>query len=609
MTDRTWLELLARDATTDELETHRRHLVDGGADPEELEREARLALQLQARLRERQQRAQELSALSEMARRLESVRDLGDLLQAVAIQARALLHAELAYLALHEGDELRIRYFDGTMGPGLRDIRLSSTAGLAGRILSTGTAATTSDYLADTSIEHLPHTDSFAADERLHSILGVPVRVGDSMLGVLFVGERRARVFHRGETGLLSGLAAHAAVAIENARLFDAQQAASDELRTANEQLRVAAAVGDRAVQLHERITEAVVQGGGPAEVVQALSEVLRCPVQLLDEQHRTIAGPDLGGAAPARHVAAAARRTADAASPDGRPLLLCPVVAAEAYLGCLVVPTPQTVEDSDRRLLERGAHSIALALVQQRAVAEAALRHRGEFLAALVDGGDPELLQARGAVLRVDLDAAHVVVVVEGELPGARAACLDLVSYHRGLSMERAGRTVLLLPAAADLRGLAAWGTAGVSEQVSGAAAVPEAYATAVRCLQTLLSLGRRRTVAGPRDLGLYRVLLAAGGADDAAEFVRRTVGPLLEHDRERGTVLAATVEAYLAHGRQHSAAAAALQIHPNTLYQRLSRIGAVLGEDWREADRALDLQVALRLRRLVTDLEVGQA
>lgn len=603
-----WLELLARDATTDELESHRRHLIANGRDREAAEREARLALQLQARLHERLKRAQELSALSEMARRLESVRDLDDLLQAVAIQARTLLHAELAYLALREGEELRIRYFDGTMGPALRDIRLSPTAGLAGRIMSTGTAATTSDYLADTTIEHLPHIDSFATDEQLRSILGVPVRVGDSMLGVLFVGERSARVFHPGETGLLSGLAAHAAVAIENAHLFDAQLAVSRELRTANEQLKVAAAVGDRAVQLHERITDAVVRGGGPAEVVHALSEVLRCPVQLLDEQHRTIAGPDLGGAAPARQVAAAARRTADAVNPDGLPLLVCPVVAAEAYLGCLVVPTPTTVEDGDRRLLERGAHSIALALVQQRAVAEAALRNRGELLAALVDGGDPSLLQARGAALRIDLDAAHVVVVVEGEVPGARAACLDLASQHRGLSTERSGRTVLLLPLSADLRGLTAWGTAGVSEPVHGAGEVPEAYATAVRCLQTLLSLDRRRTVAAPPDLGLYRVLLAAGGPDDAAEFVQRTVGPLLEHDQNRGTDLAATAEAYLAHGRQHSSAAAALRIHPNTLYQRLSRIGAVLGEDWREADRALDLQMALRLRRLVTDLETAQ-
>jgi DNA-binding PucR family transcriptional regulator len=103
---------------------------------------------------------------------------------------------------------------------------------------------------------------------------------------------------------------------------------------------------------------------------------------------------------------------------------------------------------------------------------------------------------------------------------------------------------------------------------------------------------------------LGVYRFLLAPGGPDEAAEFVRRTVGPLLDHDAARGTDLARTLEEYLASGRQHGATAERLHIHPNTLYQRLGRIGAVLGEDWRSPDAALDLHVALRLHRLAQSL-----
>jgi DNA-binding PucR family transcriptional regulator len=33
----------------------------------------------------------------------------------------------------------------------------------------------------------------------------------------------------------------------------------------------------------------------------------------------------------------------------------------------------------------------------------------------------------------------------------------------------------------------------------------------------------------------------------------------------------------------------------------QRLDRIAQLLGEDWQEPDRALEIQVALRLHRLV--------
>jgi hypothetical protein len=46
-------------------------------------------------------------------------------------------------------------------------------------------------------------------------------------------------------------------------------------------------------------------------------------------------------------------------------------------------------------------------------------------------------------------------------------------------------------------------------------------------------------------------------------------------------------------------------LHIHPNTLYQRLARVGAVLGEGWREPDAVLELHLALRLHRLARTLD----
>ena len=42
------------------------------------------------------------------------------------------------------------------------------------------------------------------------------------------------------------------------------------------------------------------------------------------------------------------------------------------------------------------------------------------------------------------------------------------------------------------------------------------------------------------------------------------------------------------------------ARRIHPNTVAQRLDRIGRLLGAGWRDPARSLDLQMALRLYRL---------
>lgn len=584
-----WLQLLLRDASAGELEAHRVALVAAGR--HDVEAEAREALQLHALLRDRALRATQLAALSEMATRLASVRDLAGLLEDVARQARYLLRTDVTYLALLEGDSLRIRYFDGALSPTFRDIQLSLTEGLAGRIFSTGKSSWTSDYLGDPSFPHAPQADQLAGEEQLRSILGVPLHARGQTIGVLFAAERRARPFTDGEVSLLAGLAGHASVAIENARLFDAERTAAEDLRTS-------AAAVDRAIALHERLTDAAVRGGGPAAVVSALSDVLAVPVQLLDAHDLPLAGPELGAAAPSARFTEGRHDTT--VTDDG--FVLCPVVAAEDYLGCLVVRS--ALGDADLRLLQRGALGIALSLVQERALTDAATRSAGELLAALVEGGEPAVLERRAASVRIDLRLPHVVALVETDDPAARSACVDLARRHGGLVVDRAGRTLLLVKDGVDLSVLAGSATVGVSPPVTGAAAMPEALASARRCLTALLALGRRGVVGGADALGVYRFLLAAGGPDEASEFVQRTVGPLLEHDAARGTDLARTLEEYLASGRQHSATAERLHIHPNTLYQRLARIGAVLGEDWREPDNALDLHVALRLHRLAATL-----
>jgi DNA-binding PucR family transcriptional regulator len=63
----------------------------------------------------------------------------------------------------------------------------------------------------------------------------------------------------------------------------------------------------------------------------------------------------------------------------------------------------------------------------------------------------------------------------------------------------------------------------------------------------------------------------------------------------------LIGTLEAYFAGGGSPSRAALTLHVHTNTVAQRLDRIGSLLGDGWQEPEQALELQLALRMRRLV--------
>jgi DNA-binding PucR family transcriptional regulator len=59
-------------------------------------------------------------------------------------------------------------------------------------------------------------------------------------------------------------------------------------------------------------------------------------------------------------------------------------------------------------------------------------------------------------------------------------------------------------------------------------------------------------------------------------------------------------TLEAYFGAGASASRAAETLHVHVNTVTQRLERVSQLIGDQWQQPDRALDVQLALRLHRL---------
>jgi len=99
--------------------------------------------------------------------------------------------------------------------------------------------------------------------------------------------------------------------------------------------------------------------------------------------------------------------------------------------------------------------------------------------------------------------------------------------------------------------------------------------------------------------DLGFVGLLL--GEAANLEDYVRATLGPVLEYDDRRGTELLHTLREYYAGGANLTRAKEALHVHVNTVVQRMERIGSLLGHDWQAPERALEIQLALRLHDLM--------
>jgi DNA-binding PucR family transcriptional regulator len=182
------------------------------------------------------------------------------------------------------------------------------------------------------------------------------------------------------------------------------------------------------------------------------------------------------------------------------------------------------------------------------------------------------------------------------------------------GLAAARDGRVVLMLPGAdpgAAARAVAkdvarVFGrpmTAGAGGPTRGPGSLTVAYAEADRCLSALTALGRTGEGAGAAELGFVGLLLGtvgAGGDREVAAFVQRAIGPVVDYDVRRGTALVKTLEAYFGVGGGLAKAAEVLHVHVNTVTQRLERVGQLIGADWQQPERALEVQLALRLHRL---------
>ena len=174
-----------------------------------------------------------------------------------------------------------MRITDGSVSAEFQAVRLPLGAGLGGFVAQQGVPIDSADYFHDDRFRHTATIDSAVHAEGLVSILGVPLKRGAQVIGVLFAADRRRRAFSRDEVALLSSLAAHAAVALDNARLLAETRAALIGLEQANAALRDQSRDTERAVLAHDRLAELILRGGGVADVAAELAAVLGGAVDL----------------------------------------------------------------------------------------------------------------------------------------------------------------------------------------------------------------------------------------------------------------------------------------------------------------------------------------
>ncbi len=178
---------------------------------------------LRVSLEDVRQYAERLALLNRVARAVSSTLHLDDLLEIVHKEIISAVPADSFFIALYDRStdqlEFRIRV-DGEVheAPYARPLGNALTA----QVVNSKKSLLINDY--ELEKDHLPQMTLWGTGMPSRSWLGVPMLIGDSVVGVISVQSYRTNAFEEKESELLSTIADTVAMAIENARLYEAEK-------------------------------------------------------------------------------------------------------------------------------------------------------------------------------------------------------------------------------------------------------------------------------------------------------------------------------------------------------------------------------------------------
>jgi PAS domain S-box-containing protein len=188
--------------------------------------------------RETRRRANETAALAELGREVSAMLDLTSVHGRIGERAQDLLEAEtsVVYLADEDGETFRATIALGKNADEIKADTIRVGEGIIGDLAARGAAEVINDTGSDPRAMTIPGT----SEEGAERLMAAPLLARERVIGMMAVWRYRGSQFTREDLSFLIGLSQQAAIAIENARLFEAQREAERQYRQLVEELPLA---------------------------------------------------------------------------------------------------------------------------------------------------------------------------------------------------------------------------------------------------------------------------------------------------------------------------------------------------------------------------------
>ncbi len=322
----------------------------------------------------------------------------------------------------------------------------------------------------------------------------------------------------------------------------------------------------------------------------------------------------------------------------QGRPVrrMVMPIIVKNNIYGHIFawnILTP--LGGFDLSVMESASTTIALEILKQLSVREVENRYRAEFLEELFSMEEKRRVKAmeRAAVFKLDIKDEFAIAILQLSFSKSTdvAAAENQIHFLKG-SLERlikeqkmkalvANKTdsIYLLfsfnnskQSSASIKcfcsrlekiieqSLKVEYKIGIGRGYRGLHNMYKSYIDATKALRTGEIIDDRPVIYFDQ-LGIYKILCHDALTEELEQFYNCTIQPLIDYDKKKSTELVKTLEVYFQHNGNLKRMSDTLFTHYNTTLYRLQRLQQITALDLENPKDRLNLEVALKIKRLL--------
>ena len=485
---------------------------------------------------------------------------------------------------------------------------------------------------------YFKYKDSFP-----YSIMSVPLKVDDNVIGVFTVDNYNYpdQQFTQEDLEILNAAANHVSIVITKSKMINKEKMYRQQLESANIELKKGYDFLEQTLLIHEKLTEIALSGKGFQDILTFVWQMIGQPLEVYDLFLRPLAsaGETGGKKLPEeflelpemKKVLQKKQWQEIVIKGSNEKIYVFPILGAKKLLGFLAVWTQESMlSDIEFIALNYSSTVLALEWLKQEEVFETFQRLNGKFLRDVLFGDWNNHLMVRAKQLGFDPEGYFGIILLR---PGIEEAEISLNAAFpannlselirnlmdkknlKGIIVQEKNYLCILLSFsgskhhdfeekmsnfADEIIMINKEFQVGIGSIRQNLIYTKESYNEARECLTILNNYLFRTRVLRNKDLGVFRLILK-GGKKDVDDFIRDTLLPVINYDRETNSDLLLTLQLYIKYNRALNATAKSMNMHTNTVYYRIKKVESLLGVDLNDPTVWFGLQAACNILEII--------